>query len=242
MMQEVYTPAQIAERLNVSTTTLRRYEEQGLVPEVRRTESNHRIYTIVHLRAFTVIRSLLAGYDIPVAYEVMRKIKQGSVTEALWLLNSQLYRVQEEKQRVEELLNLIRQADFSSYKNRRLTDAMTIGKVAELAGVNPSAIRHWEKEGLITSTRHPGSGYRIFSVSELRKILVISSLRQTIYYIENLRDILQEVEKSNLSKIDRSFQLALEKLNQKLVRQYQGIAELMAYIQCLSELVKSLQG
>lgn len=233
-MQEAYTPAQIAERLNVSTTTLRRYEEQGLIPEVLRTAGNHRIYATAHLQAFITIRSLLAGYEIPVVYEAMRNIKQGYVTEALWLLNHQLYLVQEEKQRVEELLTMIRQADFRSYKNRKLTEAMTIGKVAELAGVNPSAIRHWEKEGLITSTRHPESGYRIFSVSELRKILVISSLRKTIYYIENLRDVLHDLEALRLSKIDRSFQLALEKLNQKLLIQYQGIAELMAYIQCLS--------
>ncbi|WP_178022178.1 MerR family DNA-binding transcriptional regulator [uncultured Paenibacillus sp.] len=233
-MQEAYTPAQIAERLNVSTTTLRRYEEQGLIPEVLRTAGNHRIYATAHLQAFIAIRSLLAGYEIPVVYEAMRNIKQGCVTEALWLLNHQLYLVQEEKQRVEELLTMIRQADFRSYKNRKLTEAMTIGKVAELAGVNPSAIRHWEKEGLITSTRHPESGYRIFSVSELRKILVISSLRKTIYYIENLRDVLHDLEALRLSKIDRSFQLALEKLNQKLLIQYQGIAELMAYIQCLS--------
>lgn len=233
-MQEVYTPAQIAERLNVSTTTLRRYEEQGLIPEVLRSAGNHRIYTTVHIQAFITIRSLLAGYEIPVVYEAMRRIKEGSVTEALWLINHQLYQVQEEKQRVEGLLTMIRQADFRSYKNRKLTEAMTIGKVAELAGVNPSAIRHWEKEGLITSTRHPESGYRLFSVPELRKILVISSLRKTIYYIENLRDILQDMEAFRLSKVDRSFQVALEKLNQKLTTQYRGIAELMAYIQCLS--------
>ena len=164
----------------------------------------------------------------------MRRIKEGSVTEALWLINLQLYQVQEEKQRVEGLLTMIRQADFRSYKNRKLTEAMTIGKVAELAGVNPSAIRHWEKEGLITSTRHPESGYRMYSVPELRKILVISSLRKTIYYIENLRDILHDLEAFRLSKIDRSFQVALEKLNQKLTIEYRGIAEMMAYIQCLS--------
>ncbi|MDU4694436.1 MAG: MerR family DNA-binding transcriptional regulator [Paenibacillus sp.] len=232
-MEESYTPAQIAEQLNVSTTTLRRYEEQGLIPEVLRTDSNHRIYTKVHYQAFIAIRSLLAGYEIPLVYEAMRKIRQGNVTEALWLINHQLYRVQEEKQRVEELLTRVRQADFRTYKNRKLTDAMTIGNVAELAGVNPSAIRHWEKEGLITSTRHPVSGYRIYSVPELRKILVISTLRKTIYYIENLRELLQDLETFQLSKMDRSFQVALEKLNQKLTIQYQGIAELMAYIQCL---------
>lgn len=233
-MTDTYTPAQIAERLNISTTTLRRYEEQGLIPEVCRTAGNHRVYAKVHYQAFVAIRTLLAGYDIPTVYEVMRKIKAGRVTEALWLINHQLAQVEDEKQRVEELLTMVRHADFRVYKNRKLTNAMTIGKVAELAGVNPSAIRHWEKERLVTSTRHPVSGYRIYSVIELRKILVISSLRKTVYYIENLRKLLQDVEMFRLPKLDRSFQVALEKLNEKLRIQYQGIAELMAYIRILS--------
>jgi DNA-binding transcriptional MerR regulator len=133
-MTDTYTPAQIAKRLNISTTTLRRYEEQGLIPEVCRTAGNHRVYAKVHYQAFVAIRTLLAGYDIPTVYEVMRKIKAGRVTEALWLINHQLAQVEDEKQRVEELLTMVRHADFRVYKNRKLTNAMTIGKVAELEG------------------------------------------------------------------------------------------------------------
>ncbi|MDF9841479.1 DNA-binding transcriptional MerR regulator [Paenibacillus sp. PastF-1] len=36
---ETYTPNQIAGTLQVSTTMLRRYEEQGLIPAVPRTSS-----------------------------------------------------------------------------------------------------------------------------------------------------------------------------------------------------------
>jgi DNA-binding transcriptional MerR regulator len=229
-MKNTYTPAQIAEKLNVSTTTLRRYEEQGLIPDVPRTTGNHRVYTPIHLQAFITIRSLLVGYDIPVVYDVMRKIKNGDVVNALWLVNHQLHLIQEEKQRVEDILRMIRNADFSQYRNVTLTNLMTIGKVAKIAGVNASAIRHWEKEGLITSERNKENGYRMFTVSELRKILVISSLRKTIYYIENLKDLLHDLETHQFSRIDQSFQIALQRLNNKLMVQFKGIAELMKYI------------
>ncbi|WP_214626931.1 MerR family DNA-binding transcriptional regulator [Paenibacillus agaridevorans] len=229
-MAKVYTPSQVARRLGVSTTTLRRYEEQGLLPDVPRGGGNRRCYASVHLQAFITIRWLLKGYEIPLAYDVMRKIKGGETTDALWLVNGQLHIAQEEKRRVEDIIRMVRHTAFDRYRNVKLTDGMSIGQVAELAGVNASAIRHWEKEGLIVSARDPGNGYRIFTIAELRKILVISSLRKTIYYIENLKDVLNEIEGHRYSTVDQSFQYALQRLNGKLEAQFHAIAELMKYI------------
>lgn len=229
-MQNTYTPTQIATALNVSTTTLRRYEEQGLIPDVPRTTGNHRTYMPIHYQAFMTIRSLLKGYDIPVVYDVMRRIKNGDRIHALWLVNHELHQIQEEKQRVEEILAMVKNADFTTYRNVKITNAMSIGKVAEIAGVNTSAIRHWEKEGLIRSERDKDNGYRIFTVPELRKILVISSLRRTVYYIENMKQLLNDLDLHSYSKIDRSFQLALQNLNQQLTMKFAGIAEMMKYI------------
>ncbi len=189
------------------------------------------MYTRVHLQAFITIRSLLMGFEIPVVYEVMRRIKEADVSGALWLVNHQLYLIQEEKERVEEILSMVRNADFVQYRNIKLSNSMTIGRVAEIAGVNTSAIRHWEKEGLITSERDKQNGYRSFTVTELRKILVISSLRKSIYYIENLKDLLHDLETQSFSKIDQSFQYAIQRLNGRLEAQFKGIAELMKYIE-----------
>lgn len=201
-----------------------------MIPHVHRTASNRRCYRPVHVQAFTVIRTLLQGCDIPVVYEAMRNIKKGDTTEAFWLINRQLHTLQEEKQRVEEILTLIRNADFSKYRNIKVAEAMKIGEVATLAGVNPSAIRHWEKEGLIKSERDRENGYRMYTISELKKIIVISSLRKTIYYIENMKQLLNELETQHYTKVERSFQLALQKLNHQLTTRFQGITELMKYV------------
>ncbi|WP_144502279.1 MerR family DNA-binding transcriptional regulator [Bacillus thuringiensis] len=227
---ETYSPKQIANVLNVSTTTLRRYEEQNLIPVVPRTESNHRFYTSIHFQAFITIRALLKGYDIPIVYKVMRMIKNVKFEEALWLINEQQFNVQVEKKRVEEILNMIQNADFTKYKNVELNERMSIGEAANIAGVNTSAIRHWEHEGLVHSERNKENGYRMFPISELRKILVISSLRKTVYYIENLKSLLDDLETLHYGKIERSFQLALENLNNQLLLQFKGIEELMKYI------------
>jgi len=227
---ETYTPKQIAKTLNVSTTTLRRYEELDLIPAVPRTKSNHRFYTTLHFQAFTTIRALLKGYGIPIVYEVMRMSKNAKFEEALWLVNEQQYHIQVEKQRVEEILTMIQNADFTKYKNVKLKEYMSIGEAAQIAGVNTSAIRHWEHEGLIHSERNKENGYRMFSISQLRKILVISSLRKTVYYIENMKSLLNNLDTQNYDKVERSFQLALQNLNNQLVLQLKGIAELIKYI------------
>ncbi|AWV33800.1 MerR family DNA-binding transcriptional regulator [Paenibacillus sp. FSL H7-0716] len=229
-MEEIYTPTQIAKQLNVSTTTLRRYEDQGLIPDVPRTASNRRCYTSIHVQAFITIRALLKGYEIPVVYDVMRKIKGQQMESALWAINQEQHKTQVEKERLEEVLRMFRDVDLSKYKELTVTNSMTIGEVAQMAGVNPSAIRHWEQEGLISSNRNKDNGYRVFTLTELRKIILISSLRKTVYYIENMKQLLNEIETHNYKKVEVSFQLALQKLNSQLMKQFFAIAELTNYV------------
>ncbi|WP_306036387.1 MerR family DNA-binding transcriptional regulator [Paenibacillus odorifer] len=200
-MGDNYTPTMIAKKLNVSTTTLRRYEDQGLVPEVPRTPSNRRCYTDIHVQAFITIRALLQGYEIPVVYDVMRKIKARQIEDALWSINQEQFNTQTEKHRLEDVLRMFRNADLSKYNDLEVTNAMTIGEVAQMAGVKPSAIRHWEQEGLITSNRNKDNGYRVYTITELRKIILISSLRKTVYYIENMKQLLNEIETQNYKKV-----------------------------------------
>lgn len=207
IMEEIYTPTLIARQLNVSTTTLRRYEDQGLIPDVPRTASNRRCYTSIHVQAFITIRTLLQGYEIPVVYDVMRKIKGQQMESALWAINQEQHKTQVEKERLEEVLRMFRDVDLSKYKDLTVTDSMTIGEVAQMAGVNPSAIRHWEQEGLISSNRNKDNSYRVFTLTELRKIILISSLRKTVYYIENMKQLLNEIETHNYKKWRYPFSL-----------------------------------
>ncbi|MEX3622539.1 MerR family DNA-binding transcriptional regulator [Viridibacillus arvi] len=232
---ETYTPKQIANALNVSTTTLRRYEEQNLIPDVTRTESNHRIYTLIHLQAFTTIRTLLKGYEVTIVYEAMRMIKNENYKKSLWLINEQQFHIELEKQKVEEILTMIQNADFTKYNNRKLKKCMSIGEAAEIAGVKTSAIRYWEQEGLVRSERNNENGYRMITIAELRKILVISSLRKTVYYIENIKQLLNDLDTQSYDKIESSFSLALENLSNQLLYQYKGISELLKYIDLLKD-------
>ncbi|MFD0717641.1 MerR family DNA-binding transcriptional regulator [Paenibacillus sp. GCM10027626] len=161
----------------------------------------------------------------------MNLLKKGHVEQALWMINLQQYNIQVEKQRVEEIMSLIHQTDFSMYRNIQVTDELKIGEVAVIAGVNPSAIRHWEKEGLIRAKRNPENGYRVFTSRELKKIIVLSSLRKTVFFIESMKQLLEALETHDLTTIERSFKVALQKLNEQLEKQMNGLSEMMRYIQ-----------
>lgn len=126
---------------------------------------------------------------------------------ALWAINQEQHKTQVEKERLEEVLRMFRDVDLSKYKDLTVTDSMTIGEVAQMAGVNPSAIRHWEQEGLISSNRNKDNSYRVFTLTELRKIILISSLRKTVYYIENMKQLLNEIETHNYKKWRYPFSL-----------------------------------
>lgn len=90
------------------------------------------------------------------------------------------------------------------------------------------------------SLRLPGrrcrSGYRIFGARELRRIVVISSLRRTVYFIENMKRLLEALDTHNLAAVEKSFRIALEKLDRRLELQYQGIAAVVDYAKILQGL------
>lgn len=59
-----YRPIDIARKLNISTSTLRIYEDIGIIPPVKRTDSGYRIFTQIHLDYFMCIRKMVKGYSL----------------------------------------------------------------------------------------------------------------------------------------------------------------------------------
>ncbi|WP_417555825.1 redox-sensitive transcriptional activator SoxR [Microbacterium sp.] len=68
-----------------------------------------------------------------------------------------------------------------------LNDELTIGEVADRAGVATSAIRHYEHQGLLTSTRTTGNQRR-FARSVLRRIAVIQAAQHVGLSLAEIKD------------------------------------------------------
>jgi excisionase family DNA binding protein len=61
-----------------------------------------------------------------------------------------------------------------------LSDYLTVGEAAAKLGVSRSTLRNWDKAGKLTPHRHPMNGYRLYSRTELEKLLAqVLSLKES---------------------------------------------------------------
>lgn len=71
----------------------------------------------------------------------------------------------------------------------RSTDLLTVGEIAARSGFAPSALRYYEREGLISAQRTAG-GQRRYRRSVLRRLAFISAARHVGLTLDEIRDAL----------------------------------------------------
>lgn len=226
---------EIAKKLNISTSALRHYEAWGLIPKVERAANGYRNYTKVHEAYFQCIRAMNAGFGMDVIREVMPRIGNGNKLDALWLVNkaqAELHAEKETVQRTVELLDLKELTDLPKIRGRH---SFTIGEAAKEAGVSASAIRHWEKEGLIRPGRHQESGFRIYSPADIRRVLIIRTVQRVAYSLDIVRDVLAELDNNNVTQAKEIALKSLQFIDYRLTEQIRGIA----YLHHLLEILES---
>ncbi|KHL93009.1 transcriptional regulator [Paenibacillus sp. IHB B 3415] len=229
---------EIAKKLNISTSALRHYEAWGLVPYVERAANGYRIYTKEHEAYFRCIRAMNAGFGMDLIREVMPRIIRGEILDALWLINKAQVNLHAEKETVKrtvEMLDLKELNDLPKYRNKT---SFAIGEVAEEAHVSASAIRHWEKEGLIKPERQQASGFRIYSPSDIRKVLIIRTVQRVVYSLDIVREVLSELDKHNVAQAKEIALKSLQYIDYALIEQVRGIA----YLQNLFDIVSNKEG
>ena len=74
-------------------------------------------------------------------------------------------------------------------------ETLAIGDLAARSGVAPSALRYYEREGLIRSTRTTGNQRR-YHRSELRRVAFIKIAQQVGVTLEEIRDALDHLPES----------------------------------------------
>lgn len=218
-----YKPIEIARELNISTSALRHYESWGVVPKPARAENGYRRYTKVHLAYFRCLRAMFPGFGVGITCDVLRHIQNADMDTAFWLVNKQQADLQHEKAVADQTLALLQNPELPILANKKQKYRMSIGEAAALTDVRQSAIRHWEKEGLLKPERDPENGYRIFTPMHIRQILLIRTLRRTVYFLENMKEIVQAVEHQNIEKAKKVTEDALASIHQRNRQQFAGV-------------------
>ncbi|GMU68396.1 MAG: hypothetical protein AMXMBFR37_07290 [Steroidobacteraceae bacterium] len=116
-------------------------------------------------------------------------------------------------------------------KEHPVTGSMTIGKFAEAAGVNVETVRYYQRVGLLAEPDTGGSGYRRYSLQELRRLRFIKRA-------QGLGFTLTEV--GSLLTLDsaRSCKATREAAANKLDLIEQRMRDLSAMRQALTDLVE----
>ncbi len=216
-------PIDIARKLNISTSALRHYESWGIVPKVNRTPNGYRLYTEEHLAYFECIRAMYKGFGMDLVKKTMPLIQENKITEALWLVNESQANLHNEKLRAEQALQALELEELESFTTRHSKEWYTIGEVAEEIDVPGSTLRHWEKEGLIIPERDLENGYRKYSRPDIRRLLIIRTIRAAVYSLDIVRGIVDEIDQNNLVQARKIARDSLMYMDYLIKEQLRGV-------------------
>jgi len=229
---------EIAKKLNISTSALRHYESWGLVPKVERAKNGYRIYTSEHEAYFKCIRALNAGFGMDLVKKVMPLIINKKTYDALWLINKAQVDLYNEKETVQKTVEILDSKDVTEELTAYTKFSIkyfTIGEVANETNVPASSIRHWENEGLLEPKRHPESGFRIYTASDIRRVFIIRTLQKTVYFLDIVRGVLSDIDKNNFDQAKEMALQSLQYIDNVLVEQVRGIASLQNLLDVISK-------
>ncbi|MFE0426325.1 MerR family transcriptional regulator, partial [Streptomyces sp. NPDC058953] len=66
-------------------------------------------------------------------------------------------------------------------------------RVAERLGIRPATLRTWERAGLVTPRRDPGSGYRVYDQADVRDVRLAHQLRRGGYLLDEIAPLIARV-------------------------------------------------
>ncbi|MDV4149783.1 MerR family DNA-binding transcriptional regulator [Clostridium sp. AL.422] len=232
-----YRPIDIARKLNISTSTLRIYEDMGIIPPVKRNASGYRIFTEIHLNYFTCIRKMIKGYSLVFTGELLKEHMKGNLDKALWMITKSQSDLYNEKLRLERvslnLINTLNDKDNNMQKGKN--ELLTINEISKITDVNITTIRYWENIGLISSVRGQENNYRLFDENQIKKILIIHALKYSLktkhnYY--NMEMLKKELETficndSNIMELIENMKLYLNKVNLEMIKAISSFYDLI---------------
>ncbi|TVX94679.1 MerR family transcriptional regulator [Paenibacillus agilis] len=173
-------PKKLASKFMISTSTLRNYEANGLIPPAVRSANGYRVYTDLHETYLACIQAMAPAFGMEVTTEVLNELHQGKPSEALWIVRAQEVALYAEKARLEKLIEDIRR--YAKKSQIHLNDKwFTIKEVSEMTQVSKTAIRYWEQAGYVTADRDPTNRYRQYTGSHMLKIRLLQVLQNTVY-------------------------------------------------------------
>lgn len=184
------TTAQLGRRVGYSTQQVRDLERLQILPPAARASNGYRRYGERHEVALRAYRALADAIGPVPARRLMPELRNGSAADAAARIDDLHADLAAERARVKEALRGLASAVDESGDLFESPDAMAIGELASALDVRASALRHWEREGLIHPARHGTAEARSFGATAITEARIVAALRAGGYGIPLIARVL----------------------------------------------------
>ena len=208
-------PIDLARHLGISTTTLRGYEERGLVPRVPRSPVGYRYYDDQHVAYFLCVRALLSAFDLSFISAVLGKVQAGQIDDALWIANKAQTDLWHERQTYLKTVDVLLHQSWPPESS----GVMNIGEISRETGIPVTTIRYWEKAGLLVPKRNSNNGYRIYTRVHIRQLLTLNAIKLSVrthrlkHFFQTMQETYQAFDFSNHKEIEAFLEKVRQQLN-----------------------------
>ena len=93
---------------------------------------------------------------------------------------------------------------------------LSIGKLAESAGVAIDTVRYYERNGLLQPAGRLASGYRRYGEAELKRLRFIRRAKALGFSLEDIRTLLELSAERSVAKVKRAAQLKLADIEARI--------------------------
>ncbi|WP_225802386.1 TioE family transcriptional regulator [Streptomyces sp. NK15101] len=227
-------PVDLARAHGLSTQAVRNYEEAGILPAADRTPSSYRVYTPLHAGALRAFLALLPGHGHPTAASVMRAVHQGTVDEALRLIDESHAQLLDDRRTLRAVEGALRDLDPTTASGPASppgSGGTFIGPLARKLGIRPATLRKWEHSGLVRPRRDPRTGYRVYDESAVRDARMTHQLRRGGYPLEQIAPLVDQVRAAGgIEPLETALGDWHRRLSARGRAMLTGAAELEAYL------------
>ena len=101
---------------------------------------------------------------------------------------------------------------------------LQVGAVADRLGLSVRTLHHWEEKGLVTPSHRSTGGFRLYTESDIERLLLIRRMKPLGFSLEEMRELLDAF--ATLAD-DRSDAVALSYVEHCRRRTEEGRADLV---------------
>ncbi|MFD3440446.1 MerR family transcriptional regulator [Streptomyces sp. NPDC058685] len=191
----------VAAASGYSVQQVRDLEALGVIPTAARAHNGYRQFDTTHVHAFRAYRDLAHAVGPAEARRAMREIRlhpPGRGAALICRFYTTLDNEREQALAARLALESIR-AEAATDAEAKEGDSMTITELSQALGVKASALRFWEKSGLVAPDRlstRPRTARR-YTLTAIREARITAALRAGGYRIPEVRRAITAVRDLN---------------------------------------------